>query len=92
MAYPLAKVPTYAEFRGRLEKELYCKHLKADGKLKDPQGNEHDICYFEREVSGKTLRVAAPDLKDDEHVLWSVVRSVCNRLQVDLAAFGLDIG
>jgi hypothetical protein len=92
MAYPFAKVPRYGELKRRFEKEFDCVHLKAEGTLKDSQGNEHVVYYFERVVGGKTLQANTPDLKDDERVLWSVVRSLCARLDIDPAAFGLDLG
>ncbi|MHB8485493.1 MAG: hypothetical protein ACYDCM_07165 [Candidatus Acidiferrales bacterium] len=92
MAYPFARMPTYAELKGRLQKEFGCKYAKAEGTLTDPQGNKHDVYYFERVVGDKTLRANAPDLKDDERVLWSVIRSLCARLKIDPAPFGLTLG
>ena len=92
MAYPFSKVPLYGEVKARLEKEFACKYVKVDGKLVGPDGKAHDVYYFERAVKGKILRVNAPDLSDKEYILWSVLRSLCTRLDVDLKAFGLDIG
>ena len=92
MAYPLAKAITYAELKDRLQKEFSCKFLKADGKLTDPEGREHEVRYFERVVEGKTLQVSAPDLADDDRVLYSVIRSLCSRLHIDPTVFGLTLG
>jgi hypothetical protein len=91
VAYPFSKVPLYGEVKQRLEKEFGCKYLRADGKLVGPDKREHAVYYFERVLKNKTLRASAPDLGDKDHILWSVLRSLCARLEVDLAAFGLDL-
>jgi hypothetical protein len=92
VAYPFAKSPFFGEVKQRLEKEFSCKYLQVNGKIVDPEGKEHSVYYFERTVGGKTLRASAPDLTDKDYVLWSVLRSLCARLEVDAAAFGLDLG
>lgn len=92
MAYPFAKAPFYGEVKQRLEKEFDCKYRKAEGKLVAPDGTEHEVYYFERKLKDKTLRASAPELSDKDYVLWSVLRSLCARLEVNPAAFGLDLG
>ncbi len=92
MAYPFAKALTFAEFKDRLAKEFGCTYIKLDVKLKDPEGKEREVYYFERTVEGQVLRVVAPDLVDGARVLYSVVRSICGKLQIDPAAFGLVLG
>ena len=93
MVYPFAKALTYAELKDRLNKEFGCKLVQVSAKLKDSHGKEHAVFYFERTVSDQTtVRVAAPDLKDDDRVLFSVIRSLCNRLKVPLEPFGLTLG
>jgi hypothetical protein len=92
VVYPFAKAPTYAELKDRLQREFGCKLLSASSKLTDPNGKEHTVYYFERTFEGKTLRVVAPDLRDEDRVLYSVTRSLCNRLKVPLEAFGLPLG
>lgn len=92
MAYPLAPALSYADFKVRLEKEFDCKLVKLDGKLIDPQGAGHTVHYFERKIGTKVLRSAAPDLSDDTILLFSVMRSVCAKLDIPAEAFGLDLG
>ena len=92
MAYPFAPCPSFAELKARLAKEFDCKYLQLEAQLVDPQGHQRHVFYFERTVDGETIRVVAPDLPDDEIVIYSVTRSICNRLKVDPAAFGLDLG
>jgi hypothetical protein len=91
-AYPFAPAPKYAALKERLQKEFGCKLLKVEEKIKDLQGVEHDVYYFERKHKGKTYRAVAPDLPDDTFVLYSVVRSLCARLRIDPANFGLTLG
>ena len=92
MTYPFSKVPLFGEVRQTLENKFGCKYCKAEGTLKGPDGKEHEVYYFERVVKGQTLRANAPDLTDKDHVLWSVLRSICSRLQIDPAVFGLTLG
>jgi hypothetical protein len=92
MAYPFAPTPTYGEFKARLQAEFDCKLLKLYGKLIDPGGQERSVYYFARTVNGQEIRVAAPDLTDDTTILFSVMRSICTRLNIPASAFGLDLG
>jgi hypothetical protein len=92
MAYPFAPTPTYREFKARLQSEFDCKFVKLEGELIDPQGRKRPVYYFERFVNGKPVRVAAPDLTDDTCILFSVMRSVCTRLDIPASAFGLNLG
>ncbi len=59
--------------------------------LLDPDGNAHEVYYFERVVGKRTLYAPA-DLTDDTMLTPSVLRSICNRLRVPLARFGLVLG
>lgn len=85
-------MPTFAEFREKLCKELGCKYLKLDGEIKDPSGNAQSIYYFEREAEGEVFRIVAPDLKDTDHVIYSTTRSICNALRIHPKVFGLNLG
>lgn len=82
----------YAALKERLQKEFDCKLRKVEGKIRDLRGVEYDVCYFECKFKCKFYRAAAPDLPDGEFVLHSVIRSLCARLQIDPAKFGLDLG
>ena len=92
MAYPFAPCPTFAEFKARLAEAFNCKYLELEGKLVDPQGNQWHVFYFERTTNGEVLRIPARDLPDTERVIYTVTRRICNRLKIDPAAFGLDLG
>ncbi len=92
MAYPFAKAPTFAELRDRLVKEFNCKHIKLTANVRDPKGTEQEIYYFERTVNKVVIRAVGPDLKDEERVAYSVIRSLCVKLKIDPAEFGLVLG
>ena len=91
-AYPFCPAPKYSALKERLQQEFNCKLLKVEGKIRDLAGIEHDVYYFEREHEGKTYRAVAPALSDDTYVLYSVTRSLCRRLRINPAAFGLVLG
>jgi hypothetical protein len=71
--------------------EFGCEYKKADAVYEDEQGNKHSVYYFERRV-GEHVRTAAAEYPDDEHLTFSVIRSICARLQIDPGAFGLELG
>lgn len=93
MAYPFAPAVSFAELKARLQREFACRYLRLDGRLIDPDGKERPVYYFERDLGdGNTARATAPDLADDDRVLFSVIRSLCARLKIDPDAFGLNLG
>lgn len=92
MPYPFTPTCTYAVLKERLENEFKCKHLKITGTIVDLKGVEHDVYYFERDFEGKKYRAVAPDLQPTDYALHSVTRSLCARLRIDPAKFGLDLG
>jgi hypothetical protein len=73
-------------------KEFNCKYIKLAAKVRDPNGAEREIHYFERKVDKVVIRAVGPDLKDEERVAYSVVRSLCVKLKIDPAEFGLVLG
>ena len=91
MAYPFVKFPSFGEFRKILEDEFACEYKQLDGVLVDPDGNDHDVFYFERTVGKKTL-LAPADLSDDTILTPSVLRSICSRLAVPVERFGFTLG
>jgi hypothetical protein len=91
VAYPFIKYPSFAEFREILEKEFDCKFRQLDGVLVDPDGNEHEVRYFQRQVS-KRLLLCPIDLSDDTILTPSVLRSTCARLKIPVQRFGLVLG
>lgn len=83
--------PTFAEFRDRLVNEVGCKYSQLPASMSIHDSEPKPIFYFERDAGGEMRRyvVAIPD---DERLAPSVIRSICRRLAVDPAMFGLTIG
>ena len=77
-------MPTFAEFRIRLEKEFDCK-FNID---REP----FPISYFERIVNGKKITCVVDLNSDSEPVTPTVIRSVCTRLKINLTEFNLHLG
>lgn len=89
MPYPLAKLPTFSEFKSKLEQEQ-CVFLDCAGHLRSPDGETYPITCIERTVDGETLTYVI--VVDDPDITWHLVRSVCERLKIDPATFGLELG
>lgn len=92
MPYPFAPSLTYGEFKARLGSEFGCTFEKLEGRIVDQDGDEHDVYYFSRDVSGEIFTASAPDLSNDTMLLFSVIRSICARLRIPPESFGLDLG
>jgi hypothetical protein len=91
VAYPLAPSPTLAEFTQVLTGAFQCELRQLEGGLKDPAGQIHSVCYFERTVDGERLQCVV-DAEPEDRLLPSVVRNLCRRLRIDPATFGLTLG
>ena len=91
MAYPFVKFPSFGEFRKILEDEFACEYKKLDGVLVDPDGNDHEVFYFERVIGKKTL-FAPVDMDNDTILTPSVLRSICARLEIPVQRFGFVLG
>lgn len=91
MPYPMIQWPTFTDFRDRLIKEAGCKYLQLPASVAINEGDPNPVFYFERDFEGEVRRyvVAIPD---GERLAPSTIRSICNRLGVDPAMFGLELG
>lgn len=86
MPYPFLPAITFSEFRQRLIKEFGCKYET----LEIP-GVAQPIRYLERAVGDRKIQRVVT-LKENELLLYSVVRSICTHLDIDPALFGLHLG
>lgn len=86
LAYPFTKLPTFFEFRERLEKDYKCKYKIDDDKTPFP------IQYFEKGSGKKKITCAVSFNNDAEILTPSVLRSICKRLKINPKHFGLLIG
>lgn len=89
MAYPFAQCPTFREFKNILEKEFGCQ-FKQKNMLKN--GEPYTILYFERSFDGSIIQCSIDSYNDEDRIAFPVIRSVCRRLKIDPAYFGLTLG
>ena len=84
--------PTFAEFRGRLVDEMGCKYSQLPGSISIDDGESKPIFFFERDLGSGDVRRYAVAIPDDERLAPPIIRSICKRLAVDPAGFGLTLG
>lgn len=89
MPYPLIQWPTFKEFKATLEKEFDCQ-FKTKKMLRN--GDPYFLCYFERNFNNEIIQCSIDSYNDDERISIEVIRSVCRRLKIDPARFGLTLG
>ena len=84
MPYPMAPMPSFAEFRQKLENEFGCEYKTLPEKLVDDKGQEHDVCYFQRVVGDEKRTCAVPIDDQGEMMTPSMIRNICERLEISL--------
>ena len=93
MAYPFVQQCTFGEMIGRLKDEFDCEYeTVAAPMLVD---GDEDQCvpihFFKRTIEGKTRTHALYIHDYEDRVQFSVVRSICDRLDIPRSAFGLTL-
>jgi len=93
MPYPMTPLPSFAEFRQKLESEWNCEYKTLPEKLTDEKGNEHAVRYLERDLGGRVARYVV-ECDEDEILVPSLIRSICARLEIDPRELniGFDLG
>jgi hypothetical protein len=89
LAYPLTQCPTFSEFKYTLQKEFGCQ-FKQKKILKNEE--PHTIFYFERIFDGNVIQCSIDSYDDEDRIVLPVIRSICKRLKIDPAHFGLTLG
>ena len=90
MAYQMVKARTWKAFLQELAQ--YDVQLKqSEHALTSPDGEAEHIPYLEREYGIETYRYVVQKLPDDQPLMPSVIRSICQALHLDLAEFGFDV-
>lgn len=88
MAYPFAQMPTLGQFVRRACSDYGCTHEKGSVTLFGPDG-ESRVSALSREENGERKVVVLPFLDDGERLTPHLLRSLCRRLGLPLADFGL---
>ena len=93
MAYPFVQLPTFDEFIGRLtSKEFGCTFETVEDPMMDGKGECHSIHFLQRFVGGEKLTYAIYIEDFGDRLSFSLLRSICARLEIDAKAFGLELG
>ena len=91
MAYPFTQMPTFGEFIARITDEHKAKIRKINSTLSGPRGKAK-IEFLMRTGKDGEIKVAIiPNLREDEHLTPSVLRSLCAQLDVPYTDFGLTL-
>lgn len=89
-AYPFIYYPTWAEFRAEIAKEfgVELRTIRTD-EIDDVP----DIIYLERQHDGKVLCYPFPILlEEEERMTLSLLRKICEYLELPVAHWGLTLG
>lgn len=89
MAYPFTQIPTFLELKDRLVSEYDCAISELEEQV---NGDDHTIFYVERSINGTTKKCVIDKLDDSERITYSVIRTICTRLDIDPSDFGLPLG
>ena len=84
MPYPMLPALSFRRFRERLINDFSCEAKQL--------GNPVEGTYVERVVDDKVLQSAIDWGDDNDRVQWSLVRRLCDQLEIDPAEFDLDLG
>lgn len=90
MPYPLTPMPTLGEFIARLTSDEYkAKIKKIKTTLIGPRGEANIEFLMRTGKDGKVKIAIIPNLRQDEHMTPSILRSLCIQLDISPADFGL---
>lgn len=83
-------MPTLGEFIVRLTSDEYkAKIRKIKSTLIGPRGEANIEFLIRTGEDGKIKIAIVPNLRQDEHLTPSILRSLCNQLDIPPADFGL---
>ena len=89
MAYPFIQLPTLSEFVARVTSE-YKAQIKTIN-MSGPRGPIKVEVLFRAGMDGKNKFAVIPDLKNDDHLIPTVLRSLCTQLGIPPKDFGLHL-
>lgn len=91
MPYPFARALTFSDFKELLIKDYGCQ-WKTTEALNGETNEKIVVTYLELQINGQTLEYPISIENENEFLMWSVIRSICRRLQIDPSSFGLTLG
>lgn len=90
-SYPFAPTPTLAQFLERARAEFGVEVKELTGTFESPSGHDVGRAYLVREVDGKKYVASLPALEAGDRLLHHPLRSLCIRLGIPPAEFGLTL-
>ena len=91
MAYPFAPMPTLGGFVDRVTSFYEAEVMDIDG-ISGPRGKANVRSLVRTGKDGKKKIAVIPNLKDDEFLIPSALRSLCVQLDLPLKDFGFILG
>ena len=92
MPYPFGLTITLEKFIARVTSEYNAELKNTDGILTGPHGQEKIQILIKKEKNGKKRIAVVPNLKVDEYLVTTVLRSLCQQLHIPPQDFGLYLG
>ena len=86
-AYPFAQMPSLGEFVERAQEAYECQLRRSVMHAKGPGGEGHLSVLHRPGVNSVVL----PDVAEDVRLSLHTLRSLCARLNIPPAEFGLDL-
>jgi hypothetical protein len=87
MPYPFIQWPTLGEFVARVKSEYQAEIKEIN--MSGPRGRVNTKVLIRSGKEGGKRIAVIPDLKDDDHLVTSVLRSLCIQLGIPSRDFGL---
>lgn len=90
MPYPFIQWPTLGEFVARVESKYKAETKEIN--MSGPRGPVHAKVLVRIGKDGKKKIAVIPDLKNDDHLMPTVLRSLCVQLDIPPKDFGFYLG
>ena len=91
MAYPFAPMVTLGEFIARAMNDYKAKKKRIKADLNGPRGKATVEFLSRIGKDGETKIAVIPDTRKDEHLTPTILRSLCNQLDIPPIDFGLSL-
>ena len=93
MAYPFVQLPTFEEFIARVtSKEFGCTFETVESPMIHDETDAISIHFLKRIVNGDARNYVIYHSDFQDRMTFSVLRSICERLEIPVSAFGLTLG
>lgn len=91
MPFPFSQLPTFAELKTILAREFACQFKSEEVRI-EVLNDSYFIHYFDRVVGGRVLSHSVVIDDEGERITPTLLRSICENLEIPLDRFGLELG